>query len=408
MSIDISALRKKQKKDKIKKIVISVLIFFVIAAVVLVIVFTHDRWYPKMEGILTKVPELPGTAKEVTLAEGNFPLALPEAETIHARTVSGTDGGIALVTDTKTALYDKNGNEILGVSHNYGNPALFAYGTEFAAYDIGGKTLSVYKNGRVRFTKTLDEQILLVRVFDGLCGVVTIGSKHPAVLTVFDNTGRNIFSFKSVERITDVTFDREKKGVYITLLSSKGGDLVTKLVYYSFTETAKDDSGAVIPIHESDWFNTLSLSVTLIAAQSEDLLLLIGDRELVILSSSLSILKQQIYADFGNLKDYSVTDSAAVVLFEGKTSNSSDLLIMGADYNIREMNINKNIVAVSAVSNEYGILALSEDNIDRIDITGKDFADIKIPGVYNNMYTADGYIYLSGYGEINRLDLPSE
>jgi hypothetical protein len=407
MAIDISELRRKQKKDKMKKIFISVLILFVIAAVVLVIVFTHEKWYPNMEGILTKVPELPGATKEVTLAEGNFPLALPEAATVHARTVSGTDGGIALVTDTKTALYNKNGEEILAVSHNYGNPALIAKGTEFAAYDIGGKNFTVYKNARVRFTKALDEQILLVRVYDGLCGVVTIGSKHPAVLTVYDNTGRNIFSFKSIERITDVTFDREKQGVYITLLSSQGGDLVSRIVYYSFFETAKDDSGAVIPIYESEWFNTLSLTVTLIAAQSEDLLLLIGDRELIILSHSLSILKQNIYTDFGNLKDYSVSDSAAVVLFEGKTENSSDLLIMGADYNIREMNINKNITAVSAVSNEYGILALSEDNIDRIDITGKDFADIKIPGVYNNMYTADGYIYLLGYGEINRLDLPS-
>jgi hypothetical protein len=407
MSIDISEVRRKRKKDQTKKIFISVLIFFVIAAVVLVIVFTHDRWYPEMDGILKKVPELPIAAKPVELAEGNFPLALPETENIHARTVSGTGGGFALVTDTKTALYNKNGEEVIAVSHNYSNPALFAYGAEFAAYDIGGKSFSVYKNGRVRLSKNLDEQILLVRIFDGLCGVVTIGSKHPAVLTVYDNTGRNIFSFKSVERITDVTFDREKNGVYITLLSSKGGDLVTKIVYYSFFETAKDDKGAVIPIYESDWFNTLSLSVTLIASQSEDLILLVGDRELVILSASLGILKQQTFTELGNMKDYCVTDSAAVVLFEGDTANSSDLLIMGADYNIKEMNVNKEIHAVSAVSNEYGILALSDNNIDRIDVTGKDFADIKIPGVYNNMYTADGYIYLLGYGEINRLDLPS-
>jgi hypothetical protein len=403
--VDVSELRKKQKKEKQKKIFFSVLILFIIAAVVLVIVFTHEKWYPGLEGILRRVPELPGTTN-ATLAEGNFPLALPEAETIHARTVSGSDGGIALVTDTKTALYNKKGEEIFAASHNYGNPALFAYKTEFAAYDIGGKSFSVYKNGRVRFTKALDEQILLVRVFDGLCGVVTIGSKHPAVLTVYDNTGRNIFSFKSVDRITDVTFDRAKAGVYITLLSSKGGDLVSKLVYYSFSETAKSESGTVIPNFESDRFNTLSLSVTLIAAQSEDLLLLIGDRELVILSSTLGILKQNTYSDYGNLKDYSVADSAAVVLFSGKDAGGADLLIMGADYNISEMHINKDIDAVSAVSSEYGILALSDNNIDRIDINGKDFADIKIPGVYNNMYTADGYIYLLGYGEINRLDLP--
>jgi hypothetical protein len=357
-----------------------------------------------MEGILTRVPALPGQS---SLAEGNFPLALPEAETVNARAF---DGGFAVLTDTKVSAYDENGAELLSASHNYANPSLFAYENEFVTYDIGGKSFSLYRKGKLRYTKSSEEQLLLVRVKNGLCGAVTIGSKHPAVLTVYDSTGRDIFSFRSALRITDIAFNHDETGVFISLLSSKGGDLVTSVVYYSFTETGKDENGMAIPLFESESFGTLALSLTAVPAKTgeemSDTLLLIGDREIVVLSDELKVLKQVFYDTPGTLKNYSVNGLNAALLFSDDFSGSAELLISDSDFMTRTVTLAADVRTVKTAAEDYGILALSDGKIDRITLSGNDISDIPVPGNYSNILISGDFIFLLGYGEINRLNLP--
>ncbi|MDR0987579.1 MAG: DUF5711 family protein [Ruminococcus sp.] len=404
MAIDISERRKKNRLEKLKKVFFRVFVLFCIAAAVFILIYTKDAWYHQMEGILTRVPALPG---QQSLAEGNFPLTLPEAETVRARAF---DGGFAVISDTKTSAYDLNGTELLSASHNYANPAVFAYENEFVTYDIGGKSFSLYRKGKLRYEKTLSEQILLVRVKNGLSGAVTIGAKHPAVLTVFDNTGREIFSFRSVSRISDIAFNHNETGVFITLLNSKGGDLVSRVVYYSFTETGKDEHGTAIPTFESESFGTLTLSLTAVPAKTgeemSDVLLLVGDRELAVLSDELKLVKQVIYDEPGTLKNYSVNELNASLLFSDELSGISSLLIMDSDYMTRSVTLPADIRVIKTAADDYGILALSDGKIDRINLSGIDVSDIPLPGSYSNFLISGDYIFLLGYGEINRLDLP--
>ncbi|MDR0974513.1 MAG: DUF5711 family protein [Ruminococcus sp.] len=404
MSIDISARRKKDKALKLKKVFFRVFVLFCIAAAVFIVIYTHDAWYPEMEGILKRVPE-----SRSGLAEGNFPLSLPESETVRAKAF---EGGFAIISDTKVAAFDTNGAELLSVSHNYSNPAVSAYKNEFVTYDIGGKSFSVYRKGKLRYTKNLTEQLLLVRVKDGLCGAVTIGSKHPAVLTVYDSTGREIFSFRSTKRIADIAFNHDNTGVFISLLSSKGGDLVSNVVYYSFSENGKDEKGTAIPVYESDTFETLTLSMTAVPAKTgeemSDILILTGDMELAVLSSELKLLKQVIYDDSGSLKSYSVNGLTAALLFNnaGGSATGEDLLILDSDYMVHKTVLPGDVYTVAA-QDDFGILALTDGKIDRISLSGNDIADIHLPGTYNNIFISGEYIFLLGYGEINRLDLPA-
>jgi hypothetical protein len=405
MAIDISERKKKNRIEKLKKVFFRVFVLFCIAAAVFILIYTKDAWYSEMEGILTRVPALPGQS---SLAEGNFPLALPEAETVSARAF---DGGFAIITDTKVSAYDLSGAELFSASHNYANPAVFAYENEFVTYDIGGKSFSVYRKGKLRYSKVLEEQLLLVRVKNGLCGAVTIGAKHPAVLTVYDSTGREIFSFRSTLRITDIAFNHDETGVFISLLSSKGGDLVTNVVYYSFTETGKDEKGTAIPLFESESFGTLALSLTAVPAKTgeemSDILILVGDRELAVLSDELKVLKQVIYDAPGTLKNYSLNGLNAALLFSDDFSDSGQLLIMNSDYILKTATLPGNIRGVKTGAGDYGILALSDGKIDRITLSGSDIADIPLPGSYSSFFISDNYIYLLGYGEINRLNLPA-
>jgi hypothetical protein len=415
MAIDVSNLQKKTKHEKLRKVFFRVLMLFVAAAAVFVVIYTKDAWYPEMEGILGRVPELPGF---VRLAEGNFPVTLSSADAETVR-VQVTGNGIAFITDTKTAAFNAAGSELVSDLHNYGNPAIYAGGNSgnnntaetFAAYDIGGMNFSFYRKGKLRYSKTLDEQILLARTGTDRCAVVTKGSKHPAVLSVFDVNGQNIFNYKSITRITDVTFDRNSTGCYITLLDSAGGDLVSQVVYYNFTETGKDQNGTAIPQYKSDVFKTLALSLTPLSASAETEtetppMLLVGDRVLAVLSPELKTVKEQpLTGNLGNLKSYSVREKAAVFLFESETRGGSELLFMDSFYSFKQVQIPADVTDVAAVSDTDGVLLLTDTDITGYSSSGVKISDIKLNDSFEHIFTDGKYIYLQGFNEINRIDL---
>jgi hypothetical protein len=399
MAIDVSNLGKKTKTDKLRQVFFRVLVLVLVAAGVFAVIMTKDLWYPKLEGILKRVPELPGTTK---LAEGNYPIKLPDGEDAAVR--AGSDG-VAVVTDTKTAAYDAAGRELLTKSHTFENPAVYAYDNEFVAYDIGGMNFAVYRKGKLRYEKKLEEQILLGRVKDGLCGIVTKGSKHPAVLAVFDNTGQNIFNYKSIERIIDVTFDRTGTGCYITLIDSKTGDLVTSVVYYSFTEAGRDQNGTAVPQYKSPDSLSLPLSTVLIQTELDDNVLIVGDKSLTMLTGKLELKKQFAYDDYGYPIGYSTGSDTAAVLFKGAERNSGSLVIMDVFGQVKHINVPYEVTAVAAVSSQYGVLALTDGRIDRYSVSGALTGNIPLTENYSGMITGGGYIYLLGYDEINRIDL---
>ncbi|MBP1548386.1 MAG: hypothetical protein J6A05_00125, partial [Oscillospiraceae bacterium] len=67
---DISMLRERRNKKKRDKFIKKLIIVAIAVAVILIFVFTKDIWYPKLDGILGKIPTPNNTAE---LAEGNFP-----------------------------------------------------------------------------------------------------------------------------------------------------------------------------------------------------------------------------------------------------------------------------------------------------------------------------------------------
>jgi hypothetical protein len=399
MAIDVSDLRKKRKQQKLRKVFLRVLILVLVAAGVFAVIITKDMWYPKLEGILTRMPELPGTSK---LAEGNFPIKLPEGEKVVVRP---TADGVAFVTDTKTAAFDSAGRELLSVSHSFENPALYAFDNEFVVYDIGGMNFGVYRKGKLRYEKKLEEQILLARVRNGLCGVVTKGSKHPSVLAVYDNTGQNIFNFKSVERIMDVTFDRNGTGCFITLIDSESGDLVSYVVYYSFTEAGRDENGTAVPQYKSPKILSMPLQTALIQTELNDNILLAGDKALVMLTPKLELIKQFVYDDYGYPKGLSIGTDNAVLLFEGRERNTSELVIMDLFGQTKIVATDREITAAAAVSSEYGVLVLSDGRIERIGVSGSFLGKTDLSENYNGLLQGGGYVWLLGYNEINRVDL---
>ena len=68
---DVSDLKKRRQRKKLGRFLKKFFIIFILALAVVLLVFTKSSWYPKLDGILTKIP----VAENMNhIARGNSPI----------------------------------------------------------------------------------------------------------------------------------------------------------------------------------------------------------------------------------------------------------------------------------------------------------------------------------------------
>ena len=314
---DISMLRERRKKKKAERFLKKLIIILAAAAAVLGIVFTKNLWYPKLDGILTKIPAPENTAE---LAEGYFPLSIEGGASYQLLAV---DNCLALADDSHFFIHNADGKIISSAQHTYSNPVITTGSKKILLYDLGGKSFALYSKYKNVYTKNTEEPILIARLGNNdIAAVVTKSDKYPSVLMVYDGTGKNIFNYRSVSRIIDVTFNSDSSGCYITTVGVSGGFIVSRMLYYKFDKIDHNEQGDPVPIWQTMALETLALSVRL---YGEDKIILIGDKMCAYYDINGLLIDSYTYKR--QLADYSVDGSVAAMIFKNEERRSSELVI---------------------------------------------------------------------------------
>ena len=389
---DVSMLREKRKKKKLMNFLKKFGIFLAIAAAVLIIVLTKGIWYPKMEGILTKIP-VPENSSE--LAEGNFPISI---EGGASYLLVPMDNCLAVADDSHFFVYNDDGKLILSEQHTFSNPIVTAGGKKTLLYDLGGKSFSLYSKYKNIYNKSTDEPILIARLgANDTAAVVTKSDKYPSVLMVYDANGKNIFNYRSVSRIIDVTFDPDCSGCYITTIGVSGGFISSRILYYRFDRIDYDSSGNPVPMWETDSIDTLALSVR---QYGENNLILFGDTMCAYYDMNGNFVKSYEYKR--RLVGYSSDGSTAAMVFRNDERRSSVLTVIdcvtGA---VTEKNLGYEILNVQVSGNT--VYMQSRNGIESCTADGVSLSSVALDTDYDSFCRMNGYIYLLGYDEINRI-----
>ncbi|MCH5193448.1 MAG: hypothetical protein J1F11_05770 [Oscillospiraceae bacterium] len=389
---DVSMLREKRKKKKLMNFLKKFGVFLAIAAVVLIIVLTRGLWYPKMEGILTKIP-VPENSSE--LAEGNFPISI---EGGASYLLVPMDNSLAVADDSHFFVYSDDGKLILSDQHTFSNPIVTAGGKKALLYDLGGKSFALYSKYKNIYSKSTDEPILIARLgTNDTAAVVTKSDKYPSTLMVYDATGKNIFNYRSVSRIIDVTFNADCSGCYITTIGVTGGFIVSKILYYRFDRIDYDASGSPVPVWETNSVETLALSVRLFG---EDNLILFGDTMCVYYDLNGNFIKSYEYKR--RLVGYSSDGSTAAMVFRNDERRSSVLTVIDCTTGIiTEKNLGYEILNVQVSGNT--VYMQSRNGIESCTADGVNISSVALDTDYDSFCRMGGYIYLLGYDEINRI-----
>lgn len=389
---DISMLRQRRKKKKAMKFVKKLVIVLAIVAAVLAVVLTKDLWYPKLEGILTKIPAPENSAE---LAEGYFPLSIEGGASYQ---LIALDNCLALADDSHFFVHNTNGKMIFSDQHTFANPVMTAGEKKILLYDLGGKSFSLYSKYKNIYSKTTDEPILIARLgSNDTAAVVTKSEKYPSVLMVYDEDGKNIFNYRSVSRIIDVTFNSDSSGCYITTIGASGGFIVSRILYYRFDRIDYSEIGDPVPVWQTEDIQTLALSVKTM----DDKILLLGDTMCAYYDGNGQMLDSYTYKR--RLVDYSIDDEIAAMIFVNEERRTSELVTVDCQNGIiSEKPLDHEVLNVQVSGNVVYIQ--SSGSINSLTAAGEPVSSVHLDTDYENFCRIDGYIYLLGYDEINRIN----
>lgn len=390
---DVSMLRKNRKKKKALSFLKKLIIIFVISGAIAAVVFTKDLWYPKLDGILTKIP-----AKEnsTELAEGEFPISIEGGASYNLLPL---DSSIAIVDDSHFFVYNDNGKLIYSAQHTFSRPIMTAFNKKALLYDLGGKSFGLYSKYKNVYSKSTEDPILLARLGNNdIAAVVTKSEKYPSALMVYDASGKNIFNYSSVSRIIDITFNSDSSGCYITTIGTRGGFIVSNMLYYRFDKVDYDEKGNPVPVWQTDDLQTLALSVR---PYGENSIILFGDTMCAYYDENGNFIDSYEYNR--QLVDYSSDGSIAAMLFKNDERRSSELVTIDClTGTTSEKKLSYEVLNVQVSGNT--VYMQSRDGIESCTADGEPISSVQLDTDYNDFCRVDSYIYLLGYDEINRID----
>jgi hypothetical protein len=390
---DISELRKKRRQRKIIDVLFKGFILAVIVLLGLSLIVTKDRWYPRLSGILAGTPF---GNRDVTVDSEGFPVKIPENSSSF---VVETEGGFAVLTDTRLTVYKDDADAVLDVSHDLISPVVTADGVNTLLYDLGGKKFRFYGEKKLLFEKSAEFPIQLGRASGSKCAVITEHDRYLSDLTVYDKTGTLLWNYKSINRITDVTFTEDGSSIYITVSDSREGDLVSKILCYSFGEAVKDEEGNAVPLYESDFIKTFALKTELFGIGN---LILIGDRETAIFDRQCKLIDFTVYnnniADFSSESDTEGNANAFVLEDDGTV-----LIVDSHSNSFRELKLSGNAERISAGIGQFTVL--TELDVTRYGSGGTVMAKSSTDGSYRDIISKDDFSLLVGFEDIIRIEI---
>lgn len=390
---DVSMLRKNRKKKKALSFLKKLIIILIISAAVAAVVFTRELWYPKLDGILTKIPAKENSAE---LAKGEFPISIEGGASYNMLPL---DSSIAVVDDSHFFVYSEDGAVIYSAQHTFSRPIMTAFNKKALLYDLGGKSFGLYSKYKNVYSKSTEEPILLARLGNNdIAAVVTKSEKYPSALMVYDSAGKNIFNYRSVSRIIDVTFNSDSSGCYITTIGTDGGFIVSDILYYRFDKVDRDGNGNPIPIWQTEGLQTLALSVRRFG---ENNIIIFGDTMCAYYDESGNFIDSYEYKR--QLVDYSSDGGLAALLFRNDERRSSELVTVDClTGTVSEKKLGYEVLNVQVSGNT--VYMQSRDGIESCTAEGEPLSSVKLETDYNDFCRVDSYIYLLGYDEINRID----
>ena len=381
--VDIVILRRRRKR---RRQMAKFIAFILLASIIFGLYVKRDVWFPKLEGIGSRFQSVKSSGGE--LSGENFPLNISGGIDYQ---VGNLNGYLAILSDAYIYIYTEDGELYEERQHAYANAMLQTSGKKALIYESGGNKFRIDNKRKNLYTKKMEQNIIFARISEnGNVAVITTSDTYICKLTVFDDSGEEIYSRNCVERVIDLTFNEDGTGCILATSDAADGEIISKIISVSF-DSKKDK-------WTSDALNTMCLKTY----YDRNGILVLGDTKCAYYSNNGELLTSYDYPS--SLVDWDYRDGKIAMLFENEIKRQNYFTTIDSEK--REPNQNEfsnssaNCIRISGGQ----VLILSKEGIIKYDFNGGGEKKISSESAYEKFILIDNYIFLLGYDRIDRIE----
>ena len=382
---DIDIVRLRKRRNRRKKL-LKLLAFVLLVSSVAAFYVKRDDWYPKLEGIGNRFESVKSNGGN--LAKGNFPISISGGIDYQTGEINGY---LAILSDAYLYIYDCDGDLCDERQHAYANAMLQTAGKKVLIYESGGNRFRIESRSKTIYQKKLENNIIFARLSEnGYAAVITSSDNYTCRLTVFDESGNEIYNRDCIERVTDLSFSPGANGCILSTCEAVDGVMCSKIISVSFN--SKSDNWT------SEYIDTLCLNVY----YGEKKVFVIGDTKCAYYDNNGSLLYSYEYPS--SIADWDYSENKAVMLFENKSKRHSYVTFIDGD------KMEPSVIEFQDNSQkcirfiEDRICVLNKDGVTKYNYNGGGEQNISSEGSYDSFIYIDDYIFLLGYDRIDRTD----
>ena len=381
--VDIVILRRRRKR---RRQMAKFIAFILLASIIFGLYVKRDVWFPKLEGIGSRFQSVKSSGGE--LSGENFPLNISGGIDYQ---VGNLNGYLAILSDAYIYIYTEDGELYEERQHAYANAMLQTSGKKALIYESGGNKFRIDNKRKNLYTKKMEQNIIFARISEnGNVAVITTSDTYICKLTVFDDSGEEIYSRNCVERVIDLTFNEDGTGCILATSDAADGEIISKIISVSF-DSKKDK-------WTSDALNTMCLKTY----YDRNGILVLGYTKCAYYSNNGELLTSYDYPS--SLVDWDYRDGKIAMLFENEIKRQNYFTTIDSEK--REPNQNEfsnssaNCIRISGGQ----VLILSKEGIIKYDFNGGGEKNISSESAYEKFILIDNYIFLLGYDRIDRIE----
>ena len=381
--VDIVILRRRRKR---RRQMAKFIAFILLASIIFGLYVKRDVWFPKLEGIGSRFQSVKSSGGE--LSGENFPLNISGGIDYQ---VGNLNGYLAILSDAYIYIYTEDGELYEERQHAYANAMLQTSGKKALIYESGGNKFRIDNKRKNLYTKKMEQNIIFARISEnGNVAVITTSDTYICKLTVFDDSGEEIYSRNCVERVIDLTFNEDGTGCILATSDAADGEIISKIISVSF-DSKKDK-------WTSDALNTMCLKTY----YDRNGILVLGDTKCAYYSNKGELLTSYDYPS--SLIDWDYRDGKIAMLFENEIKRQNYFTTIDSEK--REPNQNEfsnssaNCIRISGGQ----VLILSKEGIIKYDFNGGGEKNISSESADEKFILIDNYIFLLGYDRIDRIE----
>ncbi len=364
----------------------NIVIFFLIVAFCGYLYMQRDAWIPRLEGIGSRYHSV--TENDGELAEGNFPLLFSGSSGYQAELVDDT---LFFLHDAYLELYSLHGDHKDTRQHAYQN-AMISTSSKYALlYESGGTSFRLDSKNKNIYNKSVDDDIITGKVSDnGNVVLITESGSYACTIQVYDNTGKRIYQRDCLEHVVDVSFHKDEDGCFFTSIQVQNGVLQSTVTSVLFHQV--DTQWTSLPM------DTMAITT---GVSYDGSLCVIGDTSCTYFSDTGEVLSTFSY-DASLLSEHYENGRVALILQDDQTRATTLVLLDKSASDLEKVPIEDTAELVKVF--EGDAIVMCPGKVTSYDFSGTALATVSLEGAYTSFIKRDGYLFLMGYEQMDRVD----